>query len=392
MRSKCTIFIAILFSFLVFFGCSKGEKAEGPEGWRGKVDYEEGVKTVKNPDEPLYGEAQFVLEEDLSIGREDDENYLFYRALDIAVDSLDNIYVLELGNCRIQKFDKNGNYLLTIGKKGQGPVEFERPITVLLDDETGDIYVRDGVKVKIFDQTGNHQRDILLKYIPFDLFIDVDRKIWGKFSINTDTGRVMSFIKFNEKGDVLKNIAAFPYKLTFARLKSAVVALSHGFIYDISISKIDDDTYIYGYSKEYALNVIDRNAGLLFKIQKEESYHPITEREKNEIRRRFKRFPENLKKAIQFPETRPFFGSLFSDDKGRIYVHRLKSPLDEEKGIIFDIFSKNGFYLYRTNLPHWPQVIGKGLLYAIVSSEEKGGERIKRFKIMNWEEIKDGIS
>ncbi len=60
---------------------------------------------VKNPDEPLYGELVFDLEEDLSVGREDDDNYLFYRIRDIEVDDDGNIYVFEFGNKRVQKFD-----------------------------------------------------------------------------------------------------------------------------------------------------------------------------------------------------------------------------------------------------------------------------------------------
>ena len=69
------------------------------------------MKVVKNPDEPLYGEIQLDLEEDLSIGREDDENYMFYSARNIALDSDENIYVLDSGNHRIQKFDKDGRFL-----------------------------------------------------------------------------------------------------------------------------------------------------------------------------------------------------------------------------------------------------------------------------------------
>jgi hypothetical protein len=65
------------------------------------------------------------LEEDLIIGREDDENYMFYRVKNIEVDNQGNIYVLDAGSHRVQKYDKDGNYLLTIGKRGQGPGEFE---------------------------------------------------------------------------------------------------------------------------------------------------------------------------------------------------------------------------------------------------------------------------
>jgi len=51
------------------------------------------------------------LEEDLSIGSEENENYMFYRVRDIEVDSEGNIYILDPGNYRIQKFGRNGRLL-----------------------------------------------------------------------------------------------------------------------------------------------------------------------------------------------------------------------------------------------------------------------------------------
>ena len=47
--------------------------------WKGKIEYENGVKVIKNPRIPLYGEIAFELEEDLSIGDEEDENSAFWR-------------------------------------------------------------------------------------------------------------------------------------------------------------------------------------------------------------------------------------------------------------------------------------------------------------------------
>ena len=46
---------------------------------------------------------------------------------DVAVDKAGNIYILDSGNARIQKFGPDGKYLATIGRKGQGPGEFILP-------------------------------------------------------------------------------------------------------------------------------------------------------------------------------------------------------------------------------------------------------------------------
>lgn len=390
MRKKSTTASALTLILVITFGCTKTEEQDQTE-WKGTIEIEDGVKVVKNPAEPLFGELVFDLEEDLSIGREDDDNYLFFRAADIALDSEENIYVLEYRNCRLQKFDKSGNFLKTIGRKGQGPGEFERPLEVCIAKTTENIYVKDGRKIKIFDRQGNYLRDILTKSYPYNIFLDSEGNIWGKFSVTQETGQALAFDQVSPQGDILKNVASFPSGATFSRSGDTTWGISHGYMYDLAVSKIHDQSFIYGYSKDYELHVIDSQGEPLFRIRKSESTHPVTEKEKDKIRGQFENIPESVRKAIQFPEHRPFFSSILSDSQGRIYVHRIKSPLDEAKGIRFDVFSREGYYLYWTTLQNWPELIDSGYLYTITRSDETGEEQIKRSRILNWKDIKDDI-
>ncbi len=71
MRSKAILFLAICILLVITFVYSADRQK--PQ-WKGKIEYENGVKVIKNPNEPLYGEITFELEEDLSIGNEEDEN------------------------------------------------------------------------------------------------------------------------------------------------------------------------------------------------------------------------------------------------------------------------------------------------------------------------------
>ncbi len=70
----------------------------------------------------------------------EDENYLFYLPKDITGDRDGNIYVLDSGSNRIQKYDKDRNFLATIGKAGQGPAEFNMTESFEVDFN-GNIYV-----------------------------------------------------------------------------------------------------------------------------------------------------------------------------------------------------------------------------------------------------------
>lgn len=78
---KKLIYLILFLSILMMSVSDGNQKAE----WKGKIEKENGIKVMKNPREPLYGESKFELEEDLSIGNQQDVNYLFYKARDIQV-------------------------------------------------------------------------------------------------------------------------------------------------------------------------------------------------------------------------------------------------------------------------------------------------------------------
>jgi DNA-binding beta-propeller fold protein YncE len=60
-----------------------------------------------------------------------------------------------VGNARIVKFDKNGKFIKTWGKKGMGPGEFDAPHTLAFDSQ-GRLLVgdRQNNRIQIFDQDG----------------------------------------------------------------------------------------------------------------------------------------------------------------------------------------------------------------------------------------------
>ena len=59
-------------------------------------------------------------------------------------------------NARIVKFDKDGKFIKTWGRKGRGPGEFETPHGLAMDS-AGRLFVADrsNNRIQIFDQEGN---------------------------------------------------------------------------------------------------------------------------------------------------------------------------------------------------------------------------------------------
>ncbi len=94
----------------------------------------------------------------------EEEHYLFYLPVDIAKDREGNLYVLDSGNHRIQKFDPNGGYLRTFGEEGQGPGEYMNPISIDIDD-SGYIYVSDqgNFRIQILKPDGTNHKTILME-------------------------------------------------------------------------------------------------------------------------------------------------------------------------------------------------------------------------------------
>ena len=381
MTIKTKFPFVILYSFCLLF-ISMASQNQNPQ-WKGTIEEEDGIKVIKNLREPFYGEITFDLEEDLRIGNEEDENYMFYRVRGVAVDGQGNIYASDMSNCRIQKFDKNGRYLMTIGRQGQGPGEFEQPTNMLVNDKTGNVFVKDRRRIEIFDRDGNYANSILPMNYPFDIYIDAEDNIYGKLSSMTEDGDFREFSKVGLNGEIDETYAKFPfYFILQSRSGEMMTAANTGYEPDLFISNIDNDSFIYGFSMKYEFTVIDTQGKVLFKMAKDAQEREFPAKEKRHLTK--------SKIFYKLPPYMPFFYSVFSDCKGRIYVQTNKqerAPVEKE----IDIFSKDGYFLYETKLPTYTHVIKNGSLYAYVVDEDAGIEYVKRYRIKNWEQIKEGI-
>lgn len=132
-----------------------------------KVETVDGVRVVHNEKGGLWGKSPKVsIELVRKIGDIDteDENVAFNYPSDVAVDAEGNLYVLDTGNCRIQKFGPDGKFLATIGRKGQGPGEFMMPDCLSFDRE-GNLVVADTAqsRIHVIIGGGRDARSIVMK-------------------------------------------------------------------------------------------------------------------------------------------------------------------------------------------------------------------------------------
>lgn len=73
----------------------------------------------------------------------------------LAFDKDDNLYVAEIGNDRVQVFDKDGNHITMWGETGSGNGQFGNLHGIIVDHESGWVYVADTAnnRVQVFKPT-----------------------------------------------------------------------------------------------------------------------------------------------------------------------------------------------------------------------------------------------
>lgn len=139
---------------IVTLSCSQKEIE-----WKGTIKEEDGVTVIENTGVGLWGKEaseKIIFEENLSLGVEEgDENYMFFGRVCIAVDERLNIYVLDIKNYRLLKYDKDGNFIWKTGRQGQGPGEFQAPRDLALSPN-GEIVILDSrSSIKFYNKTGS---------------------------------------------------------------------------------------------------------------------------------------------------------------------------------------------------------------------------------------------
>lgn len=124
------------------------------------IDIVEGVRHIHNRGLQWGNDQKITLEHVRNFGdwdQENDDNYQLFRPTDVGVDGDSNVYILDSGNIRIQKYTSDGIYLQTIGREGEGPGEFKLPQRMQVEDN-GNIYVASMVGlstgIKLFNPEG----------------------------------------------------------------------------------------------------------------------------------------------------------------------------------------------------------------------------------------------
>jgi sugar lactone lactonase YvrE len=128
------------------------------------------------------------------------------------VDSEGNLWVLDSGNCRVEKFNEKGEYLSKFGSKCSSSPGYLHEPTAMTMDKSGDIWIAErykGGRIQVFTQTGTLVRTIEpgttngLVLQPFGITSDSNGHIWVADTYNN---RIQ---EFSEKGEFIKAVGSY---------------------------------------------------------------------------------------------------------------------------------------------------------------------------------------
>jgi hypothetical protein len=298
-----------------------------------KVETIDGVRVVHNGKAGKWGKnSEVSLELVRTIGtiEAEDDNFLFYMPSDIAMDSQGNMYILDSGNHRIQKFTPGGEYMTTIGNKGQGPAEFIYPLSLDVDSR-GYLHISDpgNQRVQILKPDGKDYKTISFPKEPagFLRVSEPGHMIMGRgsgifsFSLRSteEKKELPKIIRvLNSDGNVERD---FGEQRNYKDFLMNRVGNRFHFVIDK-----DKNTYVaFDYQNRIEKYSIDGK--LLWKADRELNFSTDPPKTKSNIKR------EGGMVSMREPQMNRCSNGIAVDNKGRIWIVTLKRQIKEEESV-----------------------------------------------------------
>ena len=366
------------------------------------------ISNPKTPVPPVGKRKRLVFKEELGIGqKEGDENYMFGSAVFFNTDEEGNFYVSDWDKKRILKYDPAGKYVLTIGRKGQGPGEFQN-LSIARFDKEGSIYVTDiaGRRISFFNQGGIYLRQVLIPDVYEDLSINSKGNYISSRSVRLEGGTGMawnlSYGIFNDKFELVTEFYSQVHdtKPPAGRDAAAMAKFTAGILSGIAFHPnpryvlAANDSIYFGNPSDYSIDVYSPE-GLKFRtVRRDYDPLPVTDRDKeyfvDEIARPFlsrggiPRTEEEIRdilKFIEYPKFKPAYNDFALMENGWLVVLAEFSAGDYS---LFDIFDENGRYIgqFKADLPaeYGLFFFKKGKAYT-VETDEEGFKFVKRYGV-----------
>ena len=420
--------LPVVFSLLTA-ACSAG--GEEPAGaWIHERTVEGDVTTIRTTAGSVWGGPATLVEE-ACIGPDiDDDRDLLGEVTGIAVRG-DSILILDRTIHAVRVYDREGNHLADIGRRGQGPGELSMPAGVAIDPVTDRTIVRESARGSLqhFTPTGDYLESTYpglqggLSGFPLMIWItDEGRTFITQFGFRPLPESPLGFrsiiylLEIDPAGAVVDTLYP-PWNGEVPAIVTVTVndegdykPLDVPFAPQEVWSLTREGALLYGYSREYRFEVRYPD-GRVTVIERATDPVPVDPAERDwyeaAIFADFRRWrPGWVWNGPPIPRTKPYFSTLWPDRSGRIWVTRpgrgirledgMEDPVDvrdfQEHPLwsseyYFDIFEETtGRYLGEVEVPEGfqgnpePHIDGDTVIAHVIG--EDGAPLVKRFRLV----------
>lgn len=388
------LFIFVLSVFFVPISCSKKPESAA------SVEIIDGVEHVHNTAAPLHPELSVTFEEELSVGGEEYEK--LSRPMRFAVGTEGCIFISDIQDQTIKVFDAEGEFIKSIGRKGEGPGEFTYvgSLTFLPD---GRLMVMDSMamRLNLFNAEGTYLTSHNWTHRP------------GRLMCATGSACVMAEYVFGEGKDMMADRKLFVKKYdlegneihTFGEFKAEELKTHTGtgsggrsFIVGISAPHSPHSIFAADQARaclyhcvndEYMIEVFDEDGKVIRRFDRPYEALPFTSDDAEEFRSQHEeRGSEGLKKMVRgmaMPAVKTVTPGMLVDDAGNLWVETYEEREDEDKVFTaYDIFNPEGYYEAKVWVDVKPEVFVKGKMYRMHTDEETGYRIVKRYRVV-WD-------
>ncbi|MCX6564007.1 MAG: NHL repeat-containing protein [Candidatus Aminicenantes bacterium] len=297
------------------------------------------------------------------------EGIVFQSPGGVAVDDKGRVYVADFDAHHLKVFGADGKFLRTIGRKGQGPGDFQGPASVEIGG--GRIYIWESTnrRISVFDAEGKFIASTPFNPGAFGAFIRMralpDDRLVVYYERGLAEGSMTSVPDGQDRVVELLSAEAKPMRTLYERkVRSSrlawVAELSRyvrvPFPYHpaVAMDVTPAGLVAVGLNDKNGFEVLDPDQGRLAAFSR--PYQPVrlTEKDKQDHFGRFRmtvfkdnvktvlpKPPEYIVKNTEFPDVLPAFRGLVADGEGFLWVHVY---VESRATNVFDIFDlKNGF-------------------------------------------------
>jgi hypothetical protein len=326
-----------------------------------------GFSSGQKPLAELYKSGKVRLVQELTLDEKNlPKDVLFVGPSGIVCDPAGNAYVLDFSDNNIKKFDASGKFLKVIGRKGQGPGEFNMPTVLAFAKDKLVVYDMGNRRLCAFSTDG--------EFVKAENDAAYSGRVWGLRAL--PSGEIVletEKIYFNEPDkpqdrflEILtpdlkpkKTVYSQPVlRNKYMRTQSGMFNIPQPFCADVFWDVSPSGDIVVGFSAKYEISVLSSDGAVISTFS--HPYEPIKVTAEDE-----KSFfdgmtyttgtgiqhgaPEHIVKNTTFPKFKPAFHALVVDSDGNILVQTYSKNVDEMNRYL-DAFDPRGNFIARVHV------------------------------------------